>query len=56
MSKDFRHQKSDWESDEWRPENDPKHADSGKGFDDVNRRKRASKRLSRSRSTKPDFH
>ncbi len=56
MSKDFRHQKSDWDNDEWRPDGAEKFAGSGKSDSDVNRRKRASKRLSRERSKKDEFH
>jgi hypothetical protein len=56
MSKDFRRDKRDWDNEDWVPEGAKHYGDAGKQRDDINRRKRASKKMSRARSNKDDFH
>ncbi|GAB5382628.1 MAG: hypothetical protein Alis3KO_30230 [Aliiglaciecola sp.] len=49
MSKDFRHQKDDWESDDWSPQKQASHTHKNRKDVEVNRMKKDSKRMSRSR-------
>lgn len=59
MSKDFRREKNDWDNgdnNDWVVGKNRKDSVSDKYSDDVSRRKRASKRLSRARDRQTDTH